>query len=535
MPEASEAPRPAPRGPRPAALDPAVLDPGALDPAAVDLAAFDLAGARAVHVVGAGGAGMSAIATVLVSMGKRVSGSDLVDSAALRRLGAAGVGVHVGHRAESIGDADVVAVSTAVPATNVEVRAAGERGIPVLRRADLLAAICRSRPTVAVAGTHGKTTTSSMLALILVEAGMRPSYVIGGEVADLGGGALWEPGHPDAPFVVEADESDGTFVELGARDALVTNLEPDHLDHWGSFANLVAAFDRFVGDAPGPCVVGIDGPGGAALARRSGAVTFGTSARADWQLRRPHAERTGTRFTLARGDTELGEVRVGVPGLHNARNALGALAMAVELGAPLEAGLRALARYGGVARRWQLRGEAAGVTFVDDYAHLPGEVVAVIATALEGGWGRVGVVFQPHRFTRTEALWRDFAHAFAGAGLLVVTEVYGAGEAPRPGVSGKLIVDAVLDAHPYARCAWLPGRRDLVAYLARELRPGDVCLTLGAGDLTVVPDEIIRALLARRDPSGGREVGGRGGVAPDGAEGDDPDAGGSGPGGRSVG
>jgi len=540
VPEASDASGPAPRGPRPAALDPAVfdpaaLDPGALDPAAFDLAAFDLAGARAVHVVGAGGAGMSAIATVLVSMGKRVSGSDLVDSAALRRLGAAGVGVHVGHRAESIGDADVVAVSTAVPATNVEVRAAGERGIPVLRRADLLAAICRSRPTVAVAGTHGKTTTSSMLALILVEAGMRPSYVIGGEVADLGGGALWEPGHPDAPFVVEADESDGTFVELGARDALVTNLEPDHLDHWGSFANLVAAFDRFVGDAPGPCVVGIDGPGGAALARRSGAVTFGTSAGADWQLRRPHAERTGTRFTLARGDAELGEVRVGVPGLHNARNALGALAMAVELGAPLRAGMRALARYGGVARRWQLRGEAAGVTFVDDYAHLPGEVVAVIATALEGGWGRVVVVFQPHRFTRTEALWRDFAHAFAGAGLLVVTEVYGAGEAPRPGVSGKLIVDAVLDAHPYARCAWLPGRRDLVAYLERELRPGDVCLTLGAGDLTLVPDEIIRALLARRDLSGGREAGAGGGVAPDGAEGDDPDACGSGPGGRSVG
>jgi len=455
---------------------------------------LDLGMMRSVHVVGAGGAGMSAIATVLAAMGKRVSGSDLKDSGALRRLEAVGVRVHVGHGAEVLGDADAVAVSTAVPPTNPEVVAARERGIPVLRRSEVLAAICRTRSTVAVAGTHGKTTTSSMLALILVEAGLHPSFIIGGDVNEVGGGAVWDAGHPEAPFVVEADESDGTFVELGARAVVVTNLEPDHLDHWGTFDALVAAFDRFVSGAAGPRVVGVDDPAGAALAARTGAVTVGTSPAAAWQLRRPASDRTGTRFAVGRHGEEVAEVVLAVPGLHNARNALAALAMAVELGAPVEAAVRALGRYAGVARRWQFRGEAGDVTFVDDYAHLPSEVEAAVATARDGGWRRVVVVFQPHRFSRTDSLWRDFADSFTGADLLVVTDVYPAGEPPRPGVTGKLIVDAVLDAHPRARVAWLPGRRDVLGYLQRTLRPGDLCLTLGAGDLTSLPDEVLALL-----------------------------------------
>ena len=259
---------------------------------------FDLQSARSVHVVGAGGAGMSAIATVLAAMGKQVSGSDLKDSAALRRLEAVGVTVHVGHRADHVGAVDAVAVSTAVASSNPEVVAARARHIPVLRRAEILRAVCRTRRTVAVAGTHGKTTTSSMLALVLVEAGLHPSFLVGGDLNEVGGGAVWDAAHPEAPFVVEADESDGTFVELGARDVIVTNVEPDHLDHWGGFPALTAAFERFVRDAPGVHVVGVDEPGGAALAQRTGAVTYGTAPSATWRMEGLETGRDGTRFRV---------------------------------------------------------------------------------------------------------------------------------------------------------------------------------------------------------------------------------------------
>ena len=457
---------------------------------------FDLAAARAVHVVGAGGSGMSAIATVLASMGMTVTGSDLKDSASLRRLEAVGVRTQVGHRAENVGAVDAVAISTAVPPSNPEVAEARRRGIRVVRRAEVLAAICGLRPTVAVAGTHGKTTTSSMLAMILVEAGLHPSFVVGGDLNDVGGGAVWDNDHHDAPFVVEADESDGTFLELGAHAVIVTNVEADHLDFWGDFGRLTAAFEEFVQAAPGPRIVGLDDPGAARLARATGATTFGIADGADWQLRESAPRRSGTHMVVAHGGQDVAEIELAVPGLHNARNALAAFAMAAELGASLDAGVRALERYAGVARRWQFRGEANGVTFVDDYAHLPSETSVAVATAVAGQWPRVVVVFQPHRFSRTAALWRDFADGFEGADLLVITDVYPAGEEPRPGVTGKLIVNAVLDRHPMTRVAWLPGRRDLLAYLTQTLRPGDLCLTLGAGDLTSLPDEVMPALAA---------------------------------------
>jgi len=446
---------------------------------------------------------MSAIATVLAAMGKRVTGSDLKDSAALRRLEAMGVDVRVGHGPDQVGDVDAVAISTAVAPTNPEVVAARARGIPVLRRAELLAAICATRPTVAVAGTHGKTTTSSMLALMLVEGGLHPSFLVGGDLNEVGGGAVWDGAHLDAPFVVEADESDGTFLELGADSVIVTNLEPDHLDYWGSFEQLVAAFDQFVSAAPGIRVIGTDDTESAALAARTpGAITFGQSAACDWQLTRPSTTRSGTTFGVVRNGREIAEVFLAVPGLHNARNALAGLAMAAELGVPVEVGARALARYAGVARRWHHRGEAAGVTFIDEYSHLPTEVRAALATGRDGGWSRVVGVFQPHRYSRTAALWPEFADAFIDADLVVVTDVYPAGEAARPGVSGRLIVDAILAAHPQAAVVWLPAHRDVVSYLAAELRPGDLCLTLGAGDLTSLPDELIDVLNARDEPGG---------------------------------
>jgi UDP-N-acetylmuramate--alanine ligase len=445
-------------------------------------------------LVGVGGAGMSAIATVLAAMGHHVSGSDLKASSAGERLRSQGVVVYVGHGADRLGDAEAIIASTAVPADNPELVAARQRGIPVLRRADMLAAIAACRRTVAVAGTKGKTTTTSMLSLILVEAGLRPSFVVGGEVNDIGGGAVWDDGQW---FVVEADESDGTFLELAAEAVVVTNVEPDHLDYYGTFAGLVGAFRQFLEFAAGPCLVCADDPVAAELGAHVGALTYGTSATAAWRMTGVEGERAGIRFDLEHEGKRVVQVTLPVPGLHNARNACAALVMAHTLGAPVDAAVRALARYGGVARRYQFRGEVAGITLVDDYAHLPTALANVLATARQGGWRRVVAVFQPHRFSRTAALWPTFADSFVDADVVVVTDVYPAGEAPVPGVTGKLVVNAVLDSHPSARVAWLPGRAAVLEYLVRELQPGDVCLTLGAGDLTSMPDDLLDALASR--------------------------------------
>ena len=455
----------------------------------------DLTRPLVVHVVGVGGAGMSAIAEVLVAMGHRVSGSDLRGGPTTDRLAALGVDVAVGHDATNLPEGcDLVAISTAIPPTNPEVVAAEEGDVPVVRRATVLAAIAATRATVAVAGTHGKTTTSSMLALVLVEAGLRPSFIIGGDVNEIGSGAAWDDGEL---FVVEADESDGTFLELPRHAAIVTNVEPDHLEHYGSWEGLREAFARFVADTPGPVVACVDDPGAAELVEGTGAVTYGSDPSARHRLVGLTSSRVGCRFELTDGDAVLGEVRLPVPGEHNARNAAGAVAMAMALGAPFEAGATALGRFGGVARRFEHRGEVGGVTFVDDYAHLPTEVAAALAAARSGGWERVVCTFQPHRYSRTAALWQDFADAFDDADVLVVTGIYPAGETPRPGVTGKLVLDAVLAAHPWRRAAWLPHRADVVAFLAQELRDGDLCLTLGAGDLTTLPGELARVLADR--------------------------------------
>jgi UDP-N-acetylmuramate--alanine ligase len=450
---------------------------------------FDLTQPHAVHVVGVGGAGMSAIATVLVRMGHTVSGSDLRESRVLERLGLLDIATHVGHAATNLPDAlDAVVISTAIPESNPEVVAARERGIPVLRRADALRAIVATRTTVAVAGSHGKTTTSSMLALILRAAGWHPSFLIGGDLNEVGTNAVFDSGEW---LVVEADESDGTFLELAPHDAVVTSVLPDHLDHYGDFDALVGAFESFVARIPGVCALCADDDVAAAIAASTSAqaVTYGFAATADYRLDDYAGGRGGTQFTLVRREEPLGLVQLPVPGRHNAANAAGAAAIALELGAPFEAVTRALGGFAGVARRFQFRGERDGVTYVDDYAHLPSDVDAMIRAAREGGWERVVAVFQPHRYSRTAALWRDFADAFTGADALVLTDVYPAGEQPQPGVSGRLVLRAVLDAHPDQAVTYLPRRADLVAHVPRLARPGDVVLTLGAGDLTTAPDE----------------------------------------------
>ena len=452
---------------------------------------LDLSFPRRIHVVGIGGAGMSAIATVLAAMGHHVSGSDLKASAVVERVRSLGVPVVVGHAGENVAGAEAVAVSTAVPPTNPEVVAAREQGIPVLRRAEVLAAVVATRRAVGVAGTHGKTTTSSMLALVLVEAGLRPSFLIGGQLNEIGTGAVWDNGEW---VVVEADESDGTFLELPLEAVVVTSVEPDHLESYGgSFDAQVDAFERFLAAAPGPRVVCADDPVAARLAAASGAVTYGTADDAAYRMTGLAAGRSSVRFGVEHDGSLLGEVDLPVPGAHNARNACAALVTGLQLGAPFAAAAAALGRFGGVARRFQFRGEREGVTFVDDYAHLPGEVRAVLSAARSGGWRRVVCAFQPHRYSRTAAVAPEFAGAFDDADVVVVTDVYAEGEPPRPGVTGKLVVDAVLDADPSARVAYIPSRQDVAPYLRRILRPGDLCLSLGAGDITLLAAELLRA------------------------------------------
>jgi UDP-N-acetylmuramate--alanine ligase len=462
-----------------------------------DHPAVDLRTPKTIHVIGIGGAGMSAIGSVLAAMGHRVSGSDLKESAGLERLRAEGVDVYIGHTTDNLrADLDYVTISTAIPERNLEVIAARERGIPVLRRADMLGAIAATRRTVAVAGTHGKTTTASMLALVLTQADMHPSFIIGGDVNEIGSGAIWSDGEW---FVVEADESDGTFVELPSEAVVLTNVEPDHLEFHGSYEALLVAFDRFLVGASGPKLVCADDEVSAQLGDAHGAHTYGTSPSAEFRMEDLALGRWGASFQLARNGEPVGVVELPLAGVHNARNACAAVAMGMLLGAPFEAARAALAKFGGVARRFEYRGEVDGITFIDDYAHLPTEAAAALAAARSGGWRRVVCVFQPHRYSRTASLWRDFGDAFVDADVVAITDVYAAGETPRPGVSGKLVVQSVLDAHPWARVAYLPHRADVVTFLRSELRPGDLCLTLGAGDLTSLPDELQELL--RREPA----------------------------------
>jgi len=440
---------------------------------------------------------MSAIAIALAEMGHAVSGSDLREQAVLDRVRAAGVTVHVGHHRAHVEGCDAVTASTAIPADNIELTHAAAIGIPTLRRAGMLASICGLVRAVAVAGTHGKTTTASMLMLVLAEAGLEPSFVIGGDVTDAGTGAQWTGSDL---LVVEADESDGTHLELPVFATMLTNIEIDHLDHYGSFEAIVAGFDRYLSSIDGPKVLGIDDPRCAGLAVEHGAVTYGLRAGADYRAVAVTPSDGSFRFDVEQHSTVLGHVDLPLRGIHNVANAVGVVAMATELGVPFPAIALALARFGGVARRFDVRGSDGGATFVDDYAHLPTEIAAVLAAARGSGdqWGRVVAVFQPNRFNRMSEISRDYADSFVEADVVVLTEIYSSGTTPIPGVTGRLVVDAVLEAHPDARVVWLPHRDDMISFLAGEVGPGDVCISMGCGDIATLPEEVMSRRQARR-------------------------------------
>lgn len=432
---------------------------------------------------------MSAIAIVLAQMGHRVSGSDLRNTDALGPVRNAGVAVAIGHDASSVDGCDLVTHSTAIPVDNVELVAARDRGIPVLSRADVLAAVCRCADAYGVAGTHGKTTTSSLLRAALAAGGRRPGYVIGGAVRDTGTGAEWT-GSRD--FVVEADESDGTHLRLPLRAAAVTNVDVDHLDHFGSVANLVESFVEFVRGVDGPVVACADDPVLASILGRVDALAYGSSPELRYHWHDVDFDGARTRFSVT--SRSFGTRRVDLPlrGLHNVANATGALALAVELGVDVDRAVEGIGEFAGVGRRFDVRGTVGGTTFVDDYAHLPREIAAVLAGARRSGeWDRLVAVFQPNRYNRMATMSDDYADAFVDADLVVITDIYSSGTTPIPGVTGRLVVDAVRRSHPSAEVVWAPDRDGLAAVVDGLVGSGDVCISMGCGDIEHLPSEVM--------------------------------------------
>ena len=454
----------------------------------------ELCPATRVHLLGVGGAGMSAIAVVLRELGCHVSGSDSADTPVLARLRERGVEVFVGHHGAQVLGADIVARSTAIGDDNPEVVAALQAGTPVYRRAEILASITKLRSTVAVAGTHGKTTTAAMLSHVLTATGADPGFVVGAVLADGSIGARWS----DGPwFVVEADESDGTFGELDVNRAVLTSVEPDHLRPDRTVGALEDEFASFCAGASDGLVVCADDAGAMQASEGSPRVLYGTGSEAHYQWRPLSRNRLSINGEVTRFGELLGELRVPMPGDHNALNALGAVAMAAELGMDWSDAAEAMAGFEGVSRRFERRGEAAGVHFVDDYAHLPTEVASALKAASEGEWNRVVCVFQPHRYTRTSHLWSAFAHCFEAADVVAITDIYPAGEPAIPGVTGELIWQAVTEAHPEQNVTFAASLEEAADFLVGTLRPGDLCLTLGAGDLTKIPDWVISELSSR--------------------------------------
>lgn len=438
---------------------------------------------------------MSGIALVLHQRGIGVTGSDLKDSRYSRALVAAGVPVHIGHGAANLGEPEVVVISSAIPVKNPELAAARERGIEVWPRARMLAHLAEDRRTIAVAGTHGKTTTSSMVATMLNRMGEEPTFLIGGEVDGFATNAVNGAGDH---YVVEADESDGSFVYLDPYIAVVTNIEADHLDHYSGIEEIEQTFAEFMTRTAkdGALVVCGDDARLVEIARGCGprVITYGFSEDCDVRCTVSNGNGMGSHFEVRLPNGGLLHCSTQVPGAHNISNATAALAVAYVLELDLSAACQALATFTGVRRRFDLVGEVGGVTVVDDYAHHPTEVAAVLGAARGLGYDRIWALFQPHRYSRTQALGADFGRSFSDADRVVLMDVYSAGEAPIPGVGGNTLLTHLLDYQPRARAAYLPHRLDVVPYLAALVRPGDLVLTIGAGDVTAIGPELVARL-----------------------------------------
>ena len=459
---------------------------------------------RHIHFLGIGGIGMSGLAELLHSQGYTISGSDLSEAVTVERLRHLGVPVALGHAASNLGDADLLVYSSAIRSNNPELIEARRRETPVISRGEMLAEVMRLQDGIAITGTHGKTTTTSLVAHVLDGAGLDPTAVIGGRVITSDGGkpaaardrsgVLLGKGNL---FVAEADESDGSFLRLAPVVAVVTNVDPEHLDHYGSFEALQDAFVDFANCVPfwGLAVLCFDHPGVQAilprLTRRH--TTYGFSSQADLTATTLEPDGFGTTFTVSRRGQTLGQARLPLPGRHNVANCLAAIAVALELEVPFETTAASLADFAGIERHFERKGEAGGILVVDDYGHHPAEVRATLASARVMHPGRIVVVFQPHRYTRTRDCFEAFATAFNDADVVVMCEVYAAGEDEIPGADGRALADAVrAQGHKDVRFA--PELDEIVATLPADLSSGDLVITLGAGSVSGLGPPLLAAL-----------------------------------------
>jgi UDP-N-acetylmuramate--alanine ligase len=464
---------------------------------------------RHIHFVGVGGIGMSGLAEILRTLEFDVSGSDLKSNDIVRRLQTMGVRIDIGHRAENVVGADVVVYSSAISQDNPEITHARGLEIPIISRAEMLAELMRVKYTVTIAGSHGKTTTTSLVSTVLRAAGLDPTVVVGGKVNALGSNARLGAGDL---FVAEADESDGSFLKLTPTIAVITNIDAEHLDHYGTHENVKEAFVQFANRIPfyGLGVLCIDHPHVQAILPRIDRrhVTYGTSRQADYRASNPRFEGLATRFDAHRRGAALGEFVVRMPGEHNVLNALSVIAVADELEVPLNVTRDAIANFHGVQRRFTVvgqpffaRGSKTGdVMVIDDYGHHPAEVEASLDAAQKGFDRRVVVAFQPHRYTRTAALFPEFLRAFNKADVLVVTEVYPAGEKPIPGATGEALADGIR-AHGHHAVRYVPDKKRVTEALLEIVEPGDLVIALGAGDINASARELVHALEAKK---GGR-------------------------------
>ncbi len=455
--------------------------------------------AQHVHFIGIGGSGMCGIARIMLGLGYRVTGSDLKGSTATESLEALGATCFRGHAGEYLGDADLVVASTAIPFSNPELLEARERRLRILHRSEMLAWLMQRQKGIAIAGAHGKTTTTSMAALVLEQNHLDPTVIIGGELKEIGGNAKLGGGEY---LVAEADESDGSFLKLDPFIEIITNIEDDHLDHYKSVENIETAFREFIAKVPaeGLAVVCLDDP-------RIRELLAGYNGPCQtYALDHPDADYTGRNLRMV-GELTIGEVyfrnsylgdlELRVPGRHNFLNALAVVALGRFVGLPFEGISAALSNFRGAGRRFQLTGEVGGVKVIDDYAHHPSEIKATLKAARQLKTGRLIGVFQPHRYTRTAILGERFGEAFSDADVIIVSDIYSAGEQPIAGVTADIIITAI-EKFEGRKVIHLPTRQEIVDYLARTARPGDMILTMGAGDIWNAGVELVNRLKERQ-------------------------------------
>ncbi|MDI6764292.1 MAG: UDP-N-acetylmuramate--L-alanine ligase [Thermodesulfobacteriota bacterium] len=449
---------------------------------------------RNVHFVGIGGIGMSGIAEVLLNLGYRISGSDMKETEVTRRLRTLGCEIDYGHRRENVKEADVLVVSSAIRPNNPEIEVAEERLIPIIPRAEMLAELMRMKVGIAIAGTHGKTTTTSLIATVLGAAGLDPTVVIGGRLNSIGSNAKLGQGEF---LVAEADESDGSFLKLMPTIAVVTNIDPEHLDYYKGIEEIKEAFLHFLNKVPffGLAVLCLDHPNVQSLLPRlkKRFTTYGLTTQADFQAGEIEFDGLSTAFDVLYQRKEIGRLRIRMPGLHNVYNALAAMATAFELDIPFEVIQEALKDFGGIQRRFQIKEEKKGILIVDDYGHHPVEIMATLKAAKTGWKRRIIAVFQPHRYTRTQALFQDFLAAFYDADVLILTDIYAAGEERIEGVEAKALFEGIRE-YGHKDVTYIPDKKEIVDHLLDVVAPGDMVITLGAGDIYQTAEELGKRL-----------------------------------------